>query len=294
MNSSHRFGGSWTQEKLTRVKKYLSAYTTIFTSNVAASWYKTVYVDAFAGTGYRSPSSAETPDAGLFPLDDDALSFQKGSTCAALETVPGFDEYIFVELRPEHVAELESLRDKFSEKTDKIKIIQEEANAYIRKWCTETDWRTTRAVVFLDPYGMQVEWKTIESIAQTQAIDLWILFPLGQAVNRLLTRHEPPKGAWADRLTTIFGSNEWKEAFYRRKMQHTLFGDQEVLEKDADFRAIGEFFVERLKSVFMGVAANPLPLRNSRNVPIFLLCFAAANPKGARTAVKIAQNILGK
>ncbi len=294
MDSPHRFGGNWTQEKLTRVKKYLSAYTTIFTSNTAASWYKTVYVDAFAGTGYRTPSSVETPDAGFFPLDDDALSFQKGSACAALETVPGFGEYIFVELSPEYISELESLRDKFSEQADRITIVQEEANSYIRKWCSETDWRTTRGVVFLDPYGMQVEWKTIETIAHTQAIDLWILFPLGQAVNRLLTKREPPKGAWADRLTTIFGTNEWKEAFYRRTRQRTLFGDQEALEKDADFQSIGEFFVERLRSVFAGVATNPLPLRNSRNVPIFLLCFAAANPRGARTAVKIAQDILGK
>ena len=33
--------------------------------------------------------------------------------------------------------------------------------------------------LFLDPYGMQVEWATIESIAHTQAIDLWLLFSAG-------------------------------------------------------------------------------------------------------------------
>lgn len=51
-------------------------------------------------------------------------------------------------------------------------------------------WRSfrRRAVVFLDPFGMQVEWRTIERIGQTKAIDLWILFPLGVAVNRFLTK----------------------------------------------------------------------------------------------------------
>jgi hypothetical protein len=44
--------------------------------------------------------------------------------------------------------------------------------------------------------------------------------------------------------------------------------------------------------VFEGVARNPLLLVNSKNTPLYLLCFAAANKKGAKTAIKIAQDIL--
>ncbi len=171
-------------------------------------------------------------------------------------------------------------------------IIQKEANLSIRRWCRETDWQITRAVVFLDPYGIQVEWKTIEALSHTKGVDLWILFPLGQAVNRLLTKREPPTGAWAERLTIFFGTEAWKEAFYRPRKQYDLFEPQDGLEKDANFDSIAEFFVNRLKTVFPDVAPKPLPLRNSKNVPIFFLCFAAANPKGAPTAVKIAQHIL--
>jgi hypothetical protein len=40
------------------------------------------------------------------------------------------------------------------------------------------------------------------------------------------------------------------------------------------------------------VAPNPLILTNSKEVPIYLLCFAAGNPKGGPTAVKIANDIL--
>ena len=39
---------------------------------------------------------------------------------------------------------------------------------------------------------------------------------------------------------------------------------------------------------------NPLRLRNSKNVPLYLLCFAVGNPKGAPTAVNIAEDILLK
>src|SRR5215813_441537 len=106
---------------------------------------------------------------------------------------------------------------------------------------------------------MEVAWVTIEAIAQTQAIDLWLLFPLGQAVNRLLTRHGPPEGLWAQRLTQMFGTEAWKDAFYRVPTQGTLFGGATALEKDADFEAIGAFFAQRLETVFAQVVQKPLP-----------------------------------
>ena len=139
---------------------------------------------------------------------------------------------------------------------------------------------------------MQVEWSTIESIAKTEAIDLWILFPLGVAVNRLLRRNGPPPESQAKALTRIFGTEDWQEAFYPQRTVRTLFGEEEMQIKEADFDKIGQYFVDRLKTVFTKVADNPLPLLNSRNNPLYLLCFAAGNPRGADTAVKIAQNIL--
>ena len=47
--------------------------------------------------------------------------------------------------------------------------------------------------MFLDPYGTQVSWDTIKLIADTRAIDLWILFPIG-AVNRLMNRDGTDSG----------------------------------------------------------------------------------------------------
>jgi len=294
MALSHQFGGQWTEEKLNCVRKYLHAYITIFKSNVRASKLRTTYVDAFAGTGYRTSKDNTAEMLCLFE-DKDATSFSKGSAQIALETEPSFDQYIFIERNPEFASELEKLRSYFPHKTDRVRVVAEEANHFLRDWCHNTKWLTNRAVVFLDPYGMEVEWSTIKAIARTKSIDLWILFPLGQAVNRLLTRNRLPPAAWAERLTRFFGTEEWKEAFYHQRTQMTLFGTEEIVQKkEADFESIGYFFVQRLRTVFASVANNPLPLRNSRNVPIYLLCFAAANPKGAPTAVKIAQHILGR
>ena len=94
MTVSHQFGGLWTEEKLNCLKEYLSAYTKIFKANVRAARLNTIYVDAFAGTGYRTPIKDE--ETTLLPLfdDKDAISFQKGSAYIALETEPSFNEYL--------------------------------------------------------------------------------------------------------------------------------------------------------------------------------------------------------
>jgi three-Cys-motif partner protein len=292
-----QFGGPWTEEKLSRLRKYLQAYMTIFSTNPRAKLLNTIYVDAFAGAGLRKQLSTQIAEEDLLfaaSSDSDTEALRKGSTQVALETSPSFAEYVFIEHHEEYAQTLTGLRRRFPKLADRIKIIQDDANLFLCKWCNEVDWERTRAVVFLDPYGMQVEWTTIETMARTRGIDLWILFPLGVGVNRLLMRQGPPEGSWASRLTLIFGTDDWRTAFYRESNQRNFFSDAGELVKDADFASIAEFWVSRLQSVFADVAINPLPLRNSRNVPIYLLSFAAANPKGAKTAVKIAQYILSR
>ena len=288
------FGGGWTEEKLSRLRKYLEAYTVIFTRNPRARLLTRIYVDAFAGSGVRSLSDdGEESRAGfLFDQDEDALGFMNGSARVALEIDPPFHRYVFIEKDPAFAGELENVRSDYLDLAERIEIKHGDANSVLVEWIEGTSWQGQRAVVFLDPYGMQVEWKTIETIAQTKAIDLWLLFPLGQGVNRLLTREGPPPQAWANRSTTMFGTDSWREAFYRPSSQLGLFSKKPYLEKSANFDSIKQYFLDRLDSVFAMVAPNPLVLRNSRNNPIFLLCFAAANEKGAPTAVRIAQDLL--
>jgi three-Cys-motif partner protein len=168
-----QFGGPWTEEKLMRLRKYLQAYMSIFSKNPRAKLLNTMYVDAFAGTGFRkemsSPESGDLFDDVTADWDADAL--RKGSTQVALETTPPFAEYIFIEHNEVHAANLSRLRQQFPRIAQRIRIVAEDANVYLTQWCKTTDWRSTRAVVFLDPYGMQVEWATIEAIAETKSVD---------------------------------------------------------------------------------------------------------------------------
>lgn len=289
------FGGNWTEQKLNCVSKYLRAYTTIMDKQT----FKFAYVDAFAGTGYRELKLDEDPREDLFPelISQEILNFRQGSARNALEVKPRFQKYFFIEQDEQNYSELKKLKDEFVQKQDflpdDIVCLQSDANTFMNDFCNN-NWEMHRALVFLDPFGMQVEWKTIESIGNTKAIDLWLLFPIG-TVNRLLKRDGDIRPSIQKKLNRFFGNETWYDVFYKIAQQIPMLDDQDRWEKTGDiFIEIERYFVKRLKEIFSGVAENPLPLRNSKNVPLYLLCFAAGNPKGAPTAVNIAQDILLK
>lgn len=306
------FGGNWTEEKLDRVQKYLQAYTTIMNNQKSESGkhiFDYAYIDAFAGTGFRVQKGKPTDENQLIlpELGDgnsieninrseeklatqDMFEFRAGSAKRALQVDPPFKKYIFIEKNTKKAQELQKLKEEFPNKT--IQVVQEDANTYIQGICRK-NWNKHRAVMFLDPYGMQVYWDTIKAIANTKSIDLWYLFPL-MAVNRLLKKDGGIQDSHKDLLDRIFGTESWYDTFYETRGEATLFGDYSFTRKTADGKTIGQYFVERLRSVFSEVSEKPLILYNSCQSPLFLLCFASGNPKGSKTAIKIAKHILKK
>jgi three-Cys-motif partner protein len=291
MSDLQNFGGDWTQEKLARVSSYLTAYTNALKNTP----FTLIYIDAFAGTGYRNIKSEDRRQGLWFPdqVDEDAEAFHAGSAKIALETSPRFAEYYFIEQDSAKCTELEKLKLGYPDKAKDIHIVNEDANTAIKKIC-DVFWKrkNLRAVLFLDPFGMNVSWQTIEAIAKTEAIDMWYLFPLGVGVNRLLTKDRIIPETWQRKLDNIFGESGWRETFYKREVIPGLFEDMEVTKKTGDLKQIADYFVKRLETIFAGVVKKPLPLFNSKNNPLYLLCFACGNKKGAPIALKIAGYIL--
>jgi three-Cys-motif partner protein len=185
-DGSNVFGGPWTNQKLAILREYLSAYTTALSN--------TPFKKGYIGTGLRETSaSAKLDRTERFGLVEPAEAdgepvrrFLDGSARVALQCNPAFDSYVFIEKSPARCQELERLKIDFPHMAKKISIMQGDANTQIQGMC-DKNWKRHRAVLFLDPYGTEVRWRTLEAIAQTKAIDLWILFPLG-AVNRMLTQ----------------------------------------------------------------------------------------------------------
>lgn len=297
---AHRFGGDWTTTKLDVLAKYLASYTTALKDKPSKEHpFRKAYIDAFAGTGYRDARrDEEGSESSRGPLllpdlaEKEPQELLDGSARLALKTEPRFDRYVFIERSADRCSQLEGLKSEFPHLANDIQIRQGDANTEIQDLCRK-EWRSHRAVLFLDPYGMQVEWKTIEAIARTEAIDLWLLFPLGIGVNRLLTKSGEIPDSWRKRLNLLLGSDTWYDEFYRVERKRTLFGEADHIVK-ASTETIGRYFNERLRSVFPAVAEEPRVLRNSANCPLYLLCFAVGNAKGAPIALRIANHLLTK
>lgn len=289
-----KFGGkSWTVPKLERVAKYIDAYLRALKNQKFEKWY----IDAFAGTGYSELKLDDNPTAPLFPelQEDESRRFIDGSARIALKARGEFDRYVLVEQSASRCKELEALRREFPERSDRVEIVQEDANRYLKALAAE-DWKRRRGVLFLDPFGAQVEWSTIAAVAETAALDVWLLFPLGVAFSRMLMRDSAKiPESWRRRLTLSLGDG-WESAFYKRSRQRSFVDEDDRDVKVADFQAITQFFNKRLQTVFGGVASNPLVLRNSTGIPIYLLFFAVASrsPRAVGLALKIANNILAK
>lgn len=281
------FGGDWTDEKLRRVEKYLKAY------NVALKKqpFTREYIDAFAGTGYREVKQPDSQGQLLLPelVEEDCQDFVDGSARIALKVEPPFHKFIFIEQKRKKYDELCKLKERHPERD--IVTLRGDANGHIQEIC-RSPWDYRRAVLFLDPFGMQVPWETIRLIASTRAIDMWLLFPLGVAVSRLLKKDGDIDESLRRSLDVLFGEPSWFDAFYKTDTATDLFGQEQRSVYKVDFRSMERYFLDRLRSIFPGVAENPLQLCNSKNVPLYLLCFAAGNPKGAPIAIEIAQNVL--
>lgn len=287
------FGGDWTEQKLRAVSSYLRSYSQVLKKQS----FVRLYIDAFAGTGYREQKQMEAEYPSIFDelVEEDPQRFLDGSAALALAVEPPFDRYVFIEANRRRVAELEQLKESFPSRADSIEIVHDDCNTTIQTLVRAWDHARMRGVVFLDPFGMQVEWQTLKDIAQTGAIDVWVLFPI-TAVNRMLVRRTGRMPAsWRERLSRVFGTPDWLRRFYQERVDQDMFSATEVrrLEKTCSLASIAAFYEERLRTVFPVVASTTL--RDSRDRPLFQLFFAAANPgRGGDIAKRIASHILSK
>ncbi|MAQ18803.1 MAG: hypothetical protein CMN30_28905 [Sandaracinus sp.] len=266
---SHRSGGEWTRQKLEVLEKYLVAYTQVLKNQP----FRTAYIDALAGTGYRA--DADLPPASeqvIFPdlAADEPQELLDGSASIALRLERAFSKYIFIERSRARCAQLEKLKDEFADRASDIEIVQGDANDEIRPLCAK-NWQHHCAVMFLDPYGLQVEWSTVEAIAQTRAVDLWLLFPLGIGINRLLPKHGEIPDSWRRRIDLFLGTDDWYEEFYRVEASPTLFGTKDEQLVKAGMDVIGQYSLERLGGV---LPTSPSPVFFETAQAALSTCFA--------------------
>lgn len=287
---AQNFGGSHTKTKLDAVQTYLEIYTTALKKQK----FDLVYFDAFAGTGSietRIKIAVQNEGSSVTDLLGDSYEgvealdpLIEGSARRALGITNSFDRYVFVEKDKSKANELESVKLAFPELADRIEIINDDANVQIASFCASTDWRKTRAVAFLDPYGSQVSFESIALLAGTRAVDVWYLFPAFLSVYRQISSDGRMTSEQENSIIRLLGTDDWRKKWIKREVSNDLLGPLVVDSKQVDVDEITRYMIARMRAVFRGVVLDSwLPLGQD-NSHWYSLLFACANPKPNATA----------
>ncbi|MBH5402137.1 three-Cys-motif partner protein TcmP [Bradyrhizobium sp. CNPSo 4010] len=287
MIADHEFGGQHTELKLSIVEGYLKAFTTALRPHFKNLWY----IDAFAGSGTRTVRTERQGATLIEKPVEEVIERRRGSAQIALDVRPEFDFVVFIEKNPNYVSALEDLRAKNLQR--KIVVAEEDANSALKQLVANNSWDDKRAVVFLDPYGMEVGWTTLQALAATKAIDVWFLFPLAglfrQATRKLTDIDEHKRAA----LTRMFGSESWEEELYPEVGDPDMFGMLPERRRNLNPAGLERYVRSRLSEIF-GAVLKPLALPIDRGPQMFslFLCISNPAPEAIGLATRIGDHLL--
>lgn len=170
-----------TKGKLLYLRKYLPALNKILRSKVPDR--PRYYVDLFSGPGKCIDRRGEICD---------------GSPFIAIKTNPPFTNFIFVDIMEDYC---KAMRKRLK-RTPNVNVKRGDCNDLVSDVLSMMN-TLDPCFVFLDPFGLELKWETVERLSKKRRIDLLINFPVG-AVCRSMNK----EGA-EDTVTNCLGSDQW-------------------------------------------------------------------------------------
>jgi three-Cys-motif partner protein len=263
--------GPWSEMKIEIVRAYAAAYARVLASQ---PFLKFAYVDAFAGAGRHISRTT-------------GMEVQ-GSPRAVLEVEPAFHEYHFVELDQDRANELEPLK---AIRPGRVHIHVGDSNQILpteilSRFQYNKYWR---ALLLVDPYSIDLDWKVTSTAGQLRTIDTFINFMVMDAnMNALLRNPEKITLQQRQRMTRIWGDDSWLEVMYTR--EKGLFDDINFVSKQPNETLAKAFRQRLIDNAGFKFAADPLPVHNTKGPLLYYLFFACAN----NTGYNIAKYLLDK
>jgi three-Cys-motif partner protein len=267
-----RSWGFWSERKLWILDQYLPKFTT-----AASKQSERIYIDALAGEGIGLSRTSQ--------LEFDA------SAKLALGTDPPFTRLIFCERSRQRAQRLhESLLRAHPDRADDFEILEGDCNVEIPKALQRLrqaglHWAPTFG--FVDPDGMQVDFPTLQALADHKRgyrrpsnprpeykVELWLLFPT-TSIGRTASVDQQ-RGVLVDemRATRVFGTTAWQTI--------------------RDLRATGHLTAEEAREEYVNLMrwqleqtlrykwTHPLEIRDLRNRPLYHMILATDNEAGTR------------
>lgn len=181
-----RLTGPWVYDK----KFYLERYLDIFTRGVGPKWGgKLSYVDLFSGPG-RSIVRGTGEEVEGSPLV--ALNYD-------------FARYVFVDVHDVMSTLKRRLHD--NAKSGIISTVEGDCNDVIEEIrnASPPDHLT---LAFVDPTGLQIQFRTIQRLVQDRKVDLLMTLQFGMGIRLNIPQYSERKGA---ALTSFLGNTRWRE-----------------------------------------------------------------------------------
>lgn len=257
-----RVFGPWTSEKLDYLRRYISIFET---SMYVKPWRQRNYIDLFAGTGkYR-----EKKNGNVF----------LGSAITALTTEHPFTQYYFSESSPQN---MEILRTRTEAVKVPIQYRIGNANTVVDDIVNEISkidrpskpgvWSSLN-LAFLDPDGLELEWKTVAKLASLRKIDLIIYYcQYGLNIN-FENCYQTKKECDIDRF---FGTDQWRAIYEKCKVKGELNGiHRELMDLyKSKLNGLGYKDIHE-----QGSGCEPI-MKNTKNAPLYRLIFASRHERG--------------
>lgn len=253
--------GYWSEVKLNIVREYAAAYSTIM--NKQPEIRRHLYIDGFAGAGVH--------------LSKETKEFIPGSPLNALNVVPPFKEYHFIDLDG---GRAESLR-RIAGARKEVFVYEGDCNGVLleKVFPRARYEHFNRALCLLDPCGLHLDWGVVEAAGRMRSVEVFLNFPV-MDINRNVLWRDPNRvqESQARRMDEFWGDRSWRDAAYVKKPG--LFGQ---IEEREDMGVIAEAFQERLRDVAgFRFIPYPMPMRNTKGLIVYYLFFASPNETGGK------------
>jgi three-Cys-motif partner protein len=241
-----RLTGQWVHGK----KYYFCRYLDIMTRGVGRKWDGNLsYIDLFSGPG-RSV------------IRDNGEEVE-GSPTLSLKY--GFARYVFVDV-PEV---LSTLRKRLADhpKLPQISFVEGDCNDVIDSVRAEFP-ADHLALAFIDPTGLQIQFRTIRRLVHNRKMDLLMTIQFGMGIRMNLHQYVRAEGAI---LTAFIGNARWREDI-------ELGGSPSQIARRILNRYLGE-----LRAIgYRTVRDREIDIRNDQNLLLYFMVLASRHSLGGK------------
>lgn len=212
--------GPWGFDKY----RMIGTYMNIFTSSMKNKWKNLIYIDLFSGAGLAKLKSTG--------------KIVRSSALISLSIPNKFDHYIFCEENPKAYNALQARIQPFMQINDissfnidsnkRIDLVIERVNTFKQSG-------STLCFCFIDPFSINIHFKTIIELSSRFRMDFLILFASDMDLRRNHSLYSDPSD---QRVALQLGETNWRDAYeksYSHSPQNLIkFVSEKYIQKMAD------------------------------------------------------------